>query len=430
VIASLAAGLAPALFAASADLQTFLRDGGRTSSDSRRRTRTRGALAAGEVALAMVLLTAAGLLMRSFAQLVSVDPGFDHERLVKAAVSLPRFQYPEPRQWTAFGDQLLAGLHMDPALKDSALAVPIPLADGSVNLGFQIADRPPAPGSAPRTADYASVSPDYFRVMGMRLLVGRMFDERDILKSPRVTVISQALARRYFPGEDPIGKRLVFSFPPDPGVLREIIGVVSDVRDKSLGQDPDAMMYVPFAQGPFWGAGVVVRSGLTPAGVAAAIRREVTKIDPDLPVTNVASMPDILQASVAQPRFTALLLGIFGAMALVLAATGIFGVVSYSVARRTNEIGVRLALGASRGSILRLVLGETLWLAVIGLIVGVPCALAASLAVRRLLFGVPAGDPVTVVAVAITLAAVAALAGYVPARRAMRVDPIVSLRAE
>jgi putative ABC transport system permease protein len=261
-------------------------------------------------------------------------------------------------------------------------------------------------------------------------LSGRFFDRRDIMSSPSSTVISKTMARLYFPNQNPLGKHLIFGFPPGSGAMREIVGIVGDVRDVALGQDPGPMMYVPYAQAPFWGANVVVKSTLSPSSVAAAIRQEVRKMDKDLPVTDVETMSDIMETSLAQPRFRTFLLGMFAAMALVLAATGIFGVISYSVSCRTNEIGVRVALGASSGAILRMVLRETLLLAFAGLALGVPSALAASRLVGHMLFGVSANDPATLAVVAVTLAAVAALAGYVPARRAMRVDPMVALRYE
>ncbi len=266
--------------------------------------------------------------------------------------------------------------------------------------------------------------------MGIPLLPGRFFDRRDILSSPRVTLISKTMARLYFPNQDPLGKQLIFGFPPGSGAMREIVGIVGDVRDVSLGEDPGPMMYVPYAQAPFWGANVVVKSTLSPSSVAAAIRQEVQKMDKDLPVTDVETMPDIMETSLAQPRFRTFLLGVFAAMALVLAATGIFGVISYSVSCRTNEIGIRVALGASRSSILSMVLRESLVLTFAGMALGVPCALAASQLLGHLLFNVSANDPATLAAVACTLAAVATLAGYIPARRAMRVDPMVALRYE
>jgi putative ABC transport system permease protein len=426
--ASCAFGLAPALFAANSNLQSSLREGGGRSGESRSRRRARSFLAAGEIALAMVLLVGAGLLLRSFSKLMSVSPGFDAQHLVKADISLPRFQYSTPQQWAAFSDELLARIQAEPGLEDSAVAVPRPIVDGFINLGLDIVGNPASSASA--SADYVSVSPDYFRVMGIPLLFGRLFDRRDILSSHRVTIISKTMARLYFPNQDPLGKQLRFSFPPDSGAARAIVGIVGDVRDIALGQDPGPMMYVPYAQAPFWGANVVVKSALSPSSVAAAIRQEVQKIDKDLPVTEVAMMPDIIETSVAQPRFRTFLLGLFAAMALVLAATGIFGVISYSVSCRTNEIGIRVALGASRGSILRMVLRETLVLTFAGMALGIPCALAASRLLGHMLFGVSVNDPATLASVTFALAAVATLAGYVPARRAMSVDPMAALRYE
>ncbi|MBA2306321.1 MAG: ABC transporter permease [Acidobacteria bacterium] len=423
-------GLAPALFSVDANLQAGLRESGGRSSESRTRRRTRSVLAAAEVALAIVLLVAAGLLLRSFAKLLSVSPGFAVQRLVIADISLPRFQYSTPPQWTSFADRLLAGLQAEPGLRDSAVAVPRPIADGNINLGFDIVGNPPPSAGASRTANYVSVSPGYFRVMAIPLVAGRFFDQRDVTSAARVSVISQAMARMYFPSADPLGKRLVFGFPPDGMVVREIVGIVGDVRDVALGQGPGPIMYVPFAQAPFWGANVVVRSELSPSAVATAIRREVGRLDKGLPVTGVTTMPEILNASLAQPRFRALLLGLFAAMALILAATGIFGVISYSVLSRTNEIGIRVALGASRGTILRMVLRETLVLTLSGLALGIPSALLASRLLGHMLFNVSTYDPITLSAVAVALAGVAVLATYVPARNALRVDPIVALRYE
>jgi predicted permease len=306
----------------------------------------------------------------------------------------------------------------------------VPIVDGFINLGFEIESAPPKSSNESRTADYVSVSPEYFRVMGIPLSSGRLFNQQDIASGPWVTLISKALAERYFPNQDPIGKHLNFGFPPNGDVSREIIGIVGDVRDTSLGNAPGPMMYVPCAQAPFWGADLVVKSTLSTSAVAAAIRQEVRRIDKDLPVTDVGKLPDLLDASVSQQRFRTFLLGLFAAMALVLAATGIFGVISYSVSCRTNEIGIRVALGASRSTILRMILRETLLLTFAGLLIGIPCALLASRLIGHMLFGVSAYDPATLVAVAFVLAATAVLAGYVPARRAMRVDPMTALRYE
>ncbi len=429
-IAGVAFGLVPAMFAANTELQNNLREGAR-SGESRNRRRARSFLAVAEISLAMVLLVTAGLLLRSFARLTSVSPGFDTQHIIEADVSLPQFKYPKPQQWAAFSEELLARIQSDPGLQDSAVVVPRPITDGKVKLPFDIAGNAPSSAGASRTASYVSVSPDYFRVMGIPLLAGRLFNQHDVFSAPHVSIISEAMARVYFPTQDPLGKQITFGFDPSGGdATREIVGIVGDVRDVSLGQIPGPMMYVPYGQGPFWGANLVVKSALSTAAVAAAIRQEVQKIDKDLPVTDIARMPDLINASVAQPRFRAFLLGLFAAMALVLAATGIFGVISYSVSRRTNEIGIRVALGASRSTILSMILRETLLLACAGLAVGLPCALAASHLVAHMLFNVSANDPATLAAAALALAAVATLAGCIPARRATRVDPIVALRYE
>jgi putative ABC transport system permease protein len=428
-IVGVAFGLVPAMFAANADIQNTLREGAR-SGESRNRRRARSLLAVAEISLAMVLLVTAGLLLRSFARLTSVSPGFDAQHIVKADISLPQFQYSTPQQWTAFSEELLGRIQSDPGLQDSAVVVPRPIADRNVKLPFDIVGNPPSSAGASRTASFVSVSPGYFHVMGIPLLAGRFFNQHDISSAPRVSIISEAMARLYFPNQDPLGKQLTFGFPPNGEAMREIVGIVGNVRDVALGQNPGAMMYVPFAQAPFWGANLVVKSTLSTSSVAAAIRQEVQRMDKDIPVTDVAKMPDLIDASVAQPRFRTFLLGLFAAMALVLAATGIFGVISYSVSRRTNEIGIRVALGASRNTILSMILRETLVLTFAGLAVGLPCALAASHLVGHMLFNVSANDPATLAAVAFSLAAVAALAGYIPARRAMRVDPMVALRYE
>ncbi|HEY2548333.1 MAG TPA: ADOP family duplicated permease, partial [Candidatus Acidoferrum sp.] len=428
-IASVAFGLVPAIFAVDSDLHNTLREGVR-SGESRKRRSARGFLAVAEISLAMVSLVTAGLLIRSFSKLTSVSPGFDAQHIVTADISLPQFQYSTAQQWANFSDELLARIQPEPGLQDSAIAVPRPLTDGFVNLGFDIPGTPPASAGASRTGNYVSVSPNYFRVMGIPLLAGRLFDQHDVSTAPRVSIISEAMARLYFPNQNPVGKQITFGFPPNGGAMREIVGIVGNVRDVSLGKDPGAMMYVPYAQAPFWGANLVVRSTLSTASVATVIRQEVGKIDKDLPVTGIAKMPDLIDASVAQPRFRTFLLGLFAAMALVLAATGIFGVISYSVSRRTNEIGIRVALGASRNAILGMVLRETLVLTLVGLALGVPAALVASRLLGQMLFNVSANDPATLATVALTLAAVALLAGYIPARRAVRVDPMVALRHE
>ena len=429
ILASFVFGLAPAFFAARSNVQATLKEGAAHASEPGARRVARGFLAAAEVALAMVLLVAAGVLLRSFAALTAVNPGFRVTHVVKADIQLPRFQYAKPEQWAAFSDELLRRVQSQPGLSDCAIGVPLPLnGQGAANLPFEMMDHAPLPKGTPENADYVSISPTYFHVMGIPLLRGRTFNDQDVSSAPRVTIISEAFAHRFFPNQDPLGKQLVFSFPPSPGVPRQIVGIVGNVRDVSIGQDPGPMMYVPFNQSPLWGAEVVVRSDLNVGSIAATIRQEVHEIDKDLPVADVGSMSDLIDTSVAQPRFRTWLLGSFAVMALVLAAAGIFGVISYSVSRRTHEIGIRITLGASPANVMRLVLSESARLVLLGLAAGIPVALALGRFLSNLLFGVRAADPTTFTTVALLLFAVAILAAYVPARRATRVDPMIALR--
>ena len=428
--AALAFGLAPALLATPSNLQTNIKEGGERTGH-RGSQHVRSFLAIAEISLAMVLLVAGGLLMRSFALVTSVNPGFDPKNVIEAEVSLPQFQYSTPQQWTAFSNELLARLHAQPGLRDSALAAPLPMdRQGEANFEFNIVGNPPLPPGKSTTADYATVSPDYFRVMRIPLLRGRFFSEQDSPSNPNVAIISETLARRYFPNQDPIGRQMRFGFPPDSNVSREIVGVVGDVRDEALSRKPGPMMYVPFAQAPLYGGEVVVRSSLSASSVAAGIRQAVHSIDKDLPVTDVESFPDALGASVAQERFRTLLLSSFSGIALILAAVGIFGVISYSASQRTHEIGIRMALGAQQRDVLRLILGQGAKLALLGLGVGAVAALLLTRLMAGLLYEVSATDPLTFGAVAIVLLGVAVTACYIPARRAMRVDPMVALRHE
>ena len=426
--AALVFGLAPALIATPSNLQTKLKEGGeRTGQRGGRRVRS--FLAIAEISLAMVLMIGGGLLIRSFALVTSVNPGFDPSNVTEAEVSLPQFQYSTPQQWTAFSKELLARLHAQPGLQDSALGAPLPMdRQGAVNFTFNIVGDAPLPPGKSTTADYATVSPGYFHVMRIPLRRGRFFSEQDSPSHPNVAIISETLARRYFANQDPIGRQMRFGFRPNGDVSREIIGVVGDVRDVALSQKPGPVMYVPFVQAPLYGGEVVVRTSLSASNVAAAIRQAVHSIDKDLPVTDVASFKDMLGQSISRERFRTFLLASFSALALVLAAVGIFGVISYSVSQRTREIGIRIALGAQRRDVLQLILGQGAKLALLGLGIGVVLALLLTRLIASLLYSVSATDPQTFGAVAIVLLGVAIAAGYIPARRAMGVDPIIALR--
>jgi putative ABC transport system permease protein len=301
---------------------------------------------------------------------------------------------------------------------------------GQANFAFTVVGNPPLPPGKTNTANYTTVSPEYFRVMRIPLLRGRFFSEQDSPASPNAAIISETLAQRYFPNQDPLGRQVKFGFPPNTNVSREIVGVVGDIRDVALSRDPGPIMYVPFAQAPLWGAEVVVRSSLNAASVAAGIRGAVNSIDKNLPVTDVESFPEVLGASVAQERFRTLLMIAFSAAALLLAAVGIFGVISYSASQRTREIGVRMALGAQRAEVLKMIMAQGLRMALAGVGIGIAAALGVARFLTSLLYGVKPTDLVTFSAVSLLLIAIALLASYIPARRATKVDPMVALRHE
>lgn len=429
ILAILLFGLVPALFTARPDPQPMLRESGTRGGEGATGRRARQVLAGAEIALATVLLVAAGLLIRSFWKLTSVNPGFEIAHIIKANISLPRAQYGTPRQWLGFTSDLLGRVQAEPGMREAAFVVPTPLADRGITVPIQIIGRPATEGES-LTGKYVAATPNYLHVMGIPLIAGRFFTDDDALTTPQVTVVSAAFARIYFPNENPIGNQIRFSFPGNPEITRVIVGIAADIRDSTLGEEPKPMMYVPFAQAPLWGGDIVVNANLPAAGAINAIRRDVLAIDRDLPIGDISRMPDALSADVAQPRFRTELIGLFAGMAVLIAAIGIFGVISYSVSCRTREIGVRVAMGASRGRILKMIFRETLVLAAWGMALGIAGALAATRLVGHMLFGVSPNDPMTLGAVALGILAVGAGAAYLPARRAMQVDPLAALRHE
>ncbi len=428
--ASLLFGLAPALFAADPRLHSTLQESSGRPGEGKDRRRVRNLLVVTEVALAMALLIGAGLFIRSFASLMSVNPGFETHHILRAEVSLPRFQYSMPQQWVTFSNEALERIQSEPDLRDTAEVLPMPIADQSVNLPFSIVNGPPLPPGRTITADYATISPNYFQVVGIPLLRGRYFSRQDVISSPRVVIVSAELARLYFPHRDPIGQQLVFGFLSDPSGRREIVGVVGDTRAVALSRPPGPALYVPFSQAPLWGVGLVTKTSSSASAAAQEIAAKVHEVDPDLPVTDVQWMTEVVDTSLGQARLRTWLLGLFGVMALILAAAGIFGVISYSVSRRTHEFGIRMALGAGANEILRLVLKEALGLALAGVVIGIAVALGLARPVSSLLFGVRATDPVTLIVLPLVLTGAALLAAYLPARRATRVDPLAALRTE
>jgi putative ABC transport system permease protein len=427
VLSGVLFGLAPAWHGAESRLAEAL-EGARGAGEERTSHRARNAFVVAETALAIVLLVGAGLLLRSFARLQQVNAGFNPAQLLTAQVGLPRAQYAQPEQWIAFYQQSLERMNALPGAQEAAVGVPLPLSDSYINLAFQVEGRPPhSKGDSP-TADFVAISPNYFHVMQVPLLRGREFSDADSESGPKVCVISSSLAQQLFPTESPLGRRIVIGYPTDAS--REIVGIVGDVKDTELSARQAAQIYVPFVQNPFWAADIAVRTQGNPSALAGALREQIRAIDSALPVAEVRPMSEVIGSSIAQPRFRTALLSLFGAAALLLAAIGIYGVLAYTVAQQTREIGIRMALGANPARVLRLVLARGLRLAGAGTVIGVLAALLLTRLLGSLLFDVSASDPLTFAAVTGLLLAVALLACYVPARRAMRVDPMVALRYE
>jgi predicted permease len=431
LVVSLAAavvfGLAPILQLSGGRLFDALKEGGQGSGESGRRLRLRSLLVVVETAVSFMLLVGAGLLGKSFLLLSDVNLGFRPEHVLTAGLSLPRNQYSKPEEWIAFYRELVDRLKTRPGVDAVAAALPLPLTGSGLNFGFQVEGRAAEkPGN--QSANYTAATADYFRVMGIRLLSGRLFGSGDTPESAKVCLISEAFARRTFPGEDPLGKRLVFGFTK--GVSREIVGVVGDVRRDGLASPSQPEMYVPFGQDAWWAAYLALRTTGDPARLSATVRNEVRALDPTLPIAAVEPMGQFVTDSVAQPRFRTSLLGLFAATALVLSLVGLYGVVSYNVGRRTREVGVRMALGARGSDVVRLVLANGLGLAGLGLAAGLAGAFLVTRWLSGLLYGVSPLDPATYAGVALLFLAALLSACYVPARRATQVDPVRALRAE
>ncbi|HEV8337432.1 MAG TPA: ABC transporter permease [Candidatus Polarisedimenticolia bacterium] len=418
---SLVFGLAPALQASRPALAASMREGSLAAGETR--SRARNTLVVAEVALSLMLLVGAGLLLKSFHSLLSTDAGLKPEGLLSLSLSLPDAKYPENPQVEAFFAGLLERMAAVPGIAGAAAISNLPFGGDNTDTSFRIEGRPePAPGHRP-SAWFSSITPDYLRVAGVKLLRGRGFDSRDTAQAPLVILINESMARQYWPNENPLGKRIGRT------VWREVVGVVGNVRTFSLERDEPPTMYFPFAQVPSGRASILARlRGDVPAA-APALRAAVREADPDLAVT-IAPMERVLSDTLAPRRWTLLLLASFAALAVVLAAVGIYGVMSYAVTRRTQEIGIRMALGARQPQILQLVLRQGLRLAAAGTALGLGLALALTRWMESLLYQVSATDPVTFAGIAALMLSVAAAACYLPARRASRVDPMIALRYE
>jgi putative ABC transport system permease protein len=423
-------GLVPALQASKPNLTETMKDAGRGSTEGGRRQLIRSTLVVLEVASALVLLVGAGLMIKSFWRLQKVDPGFNPDNALTVSVALPKQKYPEEKQQVAFFQQLIERAAALPGVQSAGAAHVVPLSSNDFVLAFEIDGRPPLQPGATQSTNYYSVSADYFKAMGIPLRRGRWFTTRDTKDSPRVALINETMATKMFPDEDPIGKRITFDDRQKDPEWFEIVGIVGDVKQYGLEQATTMQTYEPYTQQTFPSMTLVLRTAGDPTNLIATIRSEVLKLDKEQPATDIKTLNQFFSTAIAQQRFSVVLLGVFAVVALVLAAVGIYGVLSYAVTQRTHEIGIRMALGAGRRDVLRLVVGHGMLLTVIGVAGGLGAAFGLTRLMVSLLFGVTATDAVTFASVASVLLAVALLACYIPARRATKVDPLVALRYE
>jgi len=430
VLTGVVFGLVPAIHSSKTELTESLKEGGRSGSEGARRNFIRSVLVVGELAIAVVLLVGAGLLMQSLWRLRNVSPGFESQNLLTFVVGIPEVKYPTEKQ-EPFYRELVRRVESLPGVRSASSIIPLPLTGDSFVISFETEGRPVEKGNQP-SADFFAIEEGYFKTLGVSMLQGREFTERDNKTAPPVIIVNQAFAKKFFPGEDPIGKRIKpgISTNSDKPAMREIVGVVSDVRNRNLSSELRAGYFIPATQMPFNQMTLIVRTVNDPHSLITAVQNEVHAMDQEVPVFSIKTMDEYISATVATPRFNATLLVIFAAVALVLTIVGLYGVMSYSVAQRTNEIGIRMALGAQTGDVLRLIVSQGFKLVLIGLGLGLLGALCLTWVIGSLLFGVTTKDPLTFAAVAGLLALVALLACYVPARRATRLDPLNALRYE
>jgi putative ABC transport system permease protein len=431
LVSGLVFGLAPAIQTARTNLNTSLKEGGRSDTEGSGKRRLRNLLVVSEFALALVLLIGAGLMIRSFMRLQQVNPGFNPNNIITMQINLPGNRYRDPAQGAAFQQQFLQKVESLPGVESASLSMALPPNLLIMTNPFTVEGNPPAPGESQPLAEELLVSPNYFKTFGIRLLNGRFFTDADNRDAPSAFIINKTMAETYFPNQDPVGRRLQTGDYSANVPFDTIVGVVDDVKYQGLNEEPKPTIYVPFLQNLWWRSMyIAVRTQNDPLTHVAAIRNEVLSVDKDLPVSNIKTMEQIISESVTEPKALTTLFGLFGVVALILASVGIYGVMSYSVTQRTREIGIRMALGAQKGDVLQMIVRQGMGLAVIGVGIGLFASFALSRLIADLLFGVSARDVMTFFAVSLILAVVALVACFVPARRAAKTDPMVALRYE
>ena len=423
-------GLAPALQFSKPDLNETLKEGGRGARDGSARHRLRNVLVISEIALALTLLIGAGLLIRSFVQLLQVDPGFAARKAISLEVHVWGSSR-TPQQRAAFFEQTLNRIAALPGVEAAGAVSALPFHDNSIDINgtFSVEDRPPPPPGQEPSAFLTSVTADYFKAMGIPLRSGRLFTSFDRDSAPPVVLISETAARRFWPDENPVGKKIKLGFVAESKV-REIVGIVGDARHDGLDSDPRTEVFLPHLQEPYGSMTYIVRTTAEPSMVLQAIKNEVWAVNKNLPFSSIATIDDLVSRSLGERRFNLVLLGAFAAIALALASIGIYGLMSFSTSRRTHEIGLRMALGAQSRDIIEQILKEGMILTISGLALGLIASIGLTRLLSSLLFGVSATDPLTFIAISIVLAGVALVACFVPARRATRIDPMVALRYE
>lgn len=424
IVAGILFGIVPALQLARSDPNTALRDEGRGISAGRARMQMKNLLVVGQIALSLLLFIGSGLLLRSFVRLLRVDPGFDAENVLTLNLSLPTIKYAKPDQQIAFFDEVLRRVSTLPGVRSAAISAALPLSWIRITPVLPEA-QPDVPLPQRPFVDIEAISPQWFQTMRVPFMQGREFSDADDAKAPKVVIVNRSFARRFWPNENPVGKHIVVGRGPAPS---EVVAVAADVKNKGLDQETQPQLYLPFKQLPWSNMNLLVRTGVVPQTLASAVRAQISAVDPDQPVTHIQTVEDLMNNSRSQPRFTMLLLGTFSATALLLAMIGIYGVLSYSVAQRLQEFGIRLALGAERREILHQVVRQGLMLAVEGIALGLGAALLLTRLMASLLYHVSTRDVTTFAVTAVLFLIIVLMASYLPAQRATKVNPIEALK--